>query len=134
MKTLHYKGYQASVEFEDNALFVKVLHIEDLLVAQVDKASEAEAAFIRLVEAYFQDCAEEGRAPGQPFKGSFNVRLTPELHKQVAMRAADEGVSLNRWIVQTIEEKLHPDHSSSMKSGMWAERHPSAQKKRAAVL
>ena len=49
MKTLHYKGYQASVEFEDNALFVKVLHLDDLLVAEVDKASDAQSEFERLI-------------------------------------------------------------------------------------
>ncbi len=134
MKTLHYKGYQASVEFEDNALFVKVLHIDDLLVAQIDKASETEAAFEDLIEAYFKDCAEEGRAPGQPFKGSFNVRLTPELHRQVAMRAAEEGVSLNKWIVQTIEERLRPANNAPDESGLWGAIPATVRKKRAAIL
>ena len=106
MKTLYYNGYQASVEFEDSALFVKVLHIDDLLVAQVDRASDAQQALADLIDAYLADCREEGREPTQPFKGSFNVRVGPELHRRAAMRAAEEGVSLNRWIADAMETGL----------------------------
>lgn len=106
MKTVSYKGYQASVEFEDGTLFVKVLHIEDVLVAECDSASEVQKVAEELVDAYLQDCAEEGREPSKPFKGSFNVRVTPELHRRSAMRASQEGMSLNSWIASALEEKL----------------------------
>lgn len=111
MNTITYKGYQASVEFDCGGLFVKVLHIDDLLVAEVDRASEAQDALLRLVDAYLADCLEEGRAPAQPFKGSFNVRISPELHRRAAMRAAEGGQSLNRWIADAIETKLDLRHS-----------------------
>ena len=61
MKTLSYKGYQASVEFEDNVLFVKVLHIDDLLIAQCDSASEAQQEMEALVDEYLADCVQSGR-------------------------------------------------------------------------
>lgn len=106
MKTITYKGYQASVEFDDGSLFVKVLHIEDVLVAECDRASEAEAVARDLIDAYLADCEEEGREPAKPYKGSFNVRVTPELHKRAAMDAAEDGISLNNWVSRAIEEKL----------------------------
>lgn len=111
MKTITYRGYQASVEFDDGALFVKVLHIDDLLVAEVDRASEAQDALGRLVDAYLADCLEEGREPSQPFKGCFNVRISPDLHRLAAMQAAEAGQSLNRWIADTIESRLYPGQS-----------------------
>ncbi len=106
MKTITYKGYQASVEFDDGSLFVKVLHIEDVLVAECDRASKAEAVARDLIDAYLADCEEEGREPAKPYKGSFNVRVTPELHKRAAMDAAEDGISLNNWVSRAIEEKL----------------------------
>ncbi len=109
MKTLLYKGYQASVEFDDGALFVRVLHIDDLLVAEVDRASEAQDALKGLIDAYLKDCRQEGREPSLPFKGSFNVRVGPELHRRAAMHAADRGLSLNRWISDAIEQKLRSE-------------------------
>jgi predicted HicB family RNase H-like nuclease len=32
----------------------------------------------------------------QPFSGKFLVRLPPELHRRLALEAAEAGVSLNR--------------------------------------
>lgn len=108
MKTISYKGYQASVEYDDGMLFVKVLHIDDLLVAECNSASEAPKALKELIDAYLDDCAELGREPTKPFKGTFNVRVGPELHKRAAMRAAEEGLSLNGWVQSAVEAKLAP--------------------------
>lgn len=106
MKTISYKGYQASVEYDDGTLFVKVLHIDDLLLAECDSASDAPKALAELVDAYLEDCAQLGREPTKPFKGTFNVRVGPELHKRAAISAAEEGVSLNNWVQSALEEKL----------------------------
>jgi predicted HicB family RNase H-like nuclease len=106
MKTISYKGHQASVDYDDGMLFVKVLHIDDLLVAECNSASEAPRAVEELVEAYVEDCAELGREPTKPFKGTFNVRVGPELHRRAAISAAEEGVSLNNWVQSALEEKL----------------------------
>jgi predicted HicB family RNase H-like nuclease len=105
-RTVEYKGYQASVEFADDALFLKVLHIDDLLIVELDSASKAQKALEDLIEGYLADCAEEGRQPDPQFKGTLNVRLGPDLHKRAAMRAASEGLSFNRWICVAVEEKL----------------------------
>ena len=106
MKTIAYKGYQASVEYDDGTLYVKVLHIDDLLVAECDSASNASTAMQELVDAYLEDCAELGREPTKPFKGTFNVRVGAELHKRAAMTAAEEGLSLNSWVQSAVEAKL----------------------------
>ncbi len=106
MRTIKYKDYQASVEFDNGSLFVKVLHIDDLLIAECDKASDAEATLQGLVEDYLQDCADEGREPSKPFKGTFNVRVSPEQHKRAAMAAAETNQSLNSYVAMAIAEKL----------------------------
>lgn len=118
MKTITYKGYQASVEFDDGSLFVKVLHIDDVLVAECDSAKEAEAVARELIDDYLADCAEEGRDPAKPFKGSFNIRIAPDLHKRAAMEAAEEGVSLNSWISNAIQEKVECSRLSERINGV----------------
>src|SRR5690349_4264509 len=106
MKTISYKGFQASVEFEDGALYVRVLHTDDVLVAQVNGADEVQAALAELVDAYLEDCRELGKEPQKPFSGSFNVRIDKEAHRQVAIAAANVGVSLNAWVEDAINQKL----------------------------
>src|SRR5690606_29348191 len=91
---------------EDGSLFVKVLHIDDVLIGECDAASEAPRVLQDLVEGYLQDCGGLGRQPTKPFKGSFNVRMTPELHRMIAMDAASRGISLNAWISEAATEKL----------------------------
>lgn len=118
MKTVSYKGYQASVEFEDDTLFVKVLHIADLLVAECDRASEVEATAKTLIDDYLETCAELGRNPEPPFKGSFNVRMSPEQHRKVAMAAAEDGVSLNGWVCSAVTEKLDCNRLSDRFDGV----------------
>ena len=106
MKTIDYKGYQASVEYEDGSLFVKVLHLDDLLVGECLSAADAPNVLRELVDGYLEDCAELGREPTRPFKGTFNVRVGPDLHRRAAIRAAEEGVSLNNWMQSAVEAKL----------------------------
>src|SRR4051794_2984150 len=106
MTTLRHKDFQGSVDFVDGFLLLQILHIDDVITTQVDSASEAQAAFEQLVDEYILACQEDGTEPCKPFKGSFNVRVTPELHRRAAMAAADEGVSLNSWIQSAIETNL----------------------------
>lgn len=106
MKPITYKGYQASVEYDDGSLFIKVLHIDDLLVAECVNAPDVEACARALIDDYIETCATEGREPQKPFKGSFNVRMEPDLHRRSAMAAADASMSLNAWICLAATEKL----------------------------
>jgi non-homologous end joining protein Ku/predicted HicB family RNase H-like nuclease len=106
MSTVRYRDYQGGVEFEDGKLVLRILHIDDLITTEVDSASEVEAAFAELVEDYLASCAELDRAPDRPFKGLFNVRIPPLLHKQVAFAAANEALTLNAFVLSALEEKL----------------------------
>ncbi|MFR8178382.1 MAG: type II toxin-antitoxin system HicB family antitoxin [Christensenellales bacterium] len=39
------------------------------------------------VDAYLNLCAEEGTPPEKAYKGSFNIRISPELHRRAALYA-----------------------------------------------
>jgi len=101
-----YRGYQGSVTYEDGALIIRVLHIRDFVSDECESATEVEKAFQELVEEYLADCAKLGKEPDRPFKGSFNVRVEPELHRQAAMKAAEGGCSLNDFVASAIREHV----------------------------
>ena len=109
MNALRYKDYQGAVTFEDGRLIVQLLHIDDFVTAECDKASEAQAVFEELVEDYLETCSAIGKEPSKPFKGSFNVRVSPALHKHAAIAAVDEGESLNTWVMRAMEQRLERD-------------------------
>lgn len=101
---LSYKNYNGTVEYskEDGCLYGKVIGLKSLLSYEGDSVRELEADFQNVIDEYLQDCAERNVAPEQPYKGSFNVRISPELHRTVAIYAIENGKSLNA----TVEEAL----------------------------
>ena len=106
MSTISYKGFQASVHFEDGVLFIKVLHINDLLIATCTDSSAVMQTLQELVDEYLKDCAEAGKQPEKPFSGSFNIRVTKALHRRIAMAASQEETTLNQWISNALTETL----------------------------
>jgi len=101
---LEYKGYQANVEYQDGTLVIEVLHVQDHLVAECKDASEVEMEFRALIDEYIADCVEIGKDPEKPFKGIFNVRVKPELHRQCAKAAAAHGIALNEFVGRALDE------------------------------
>lgn len=101
---LSYKNYNGTVEYskEDGCLYGKVIGLKSLLSYEGDSVRELEADFQNVIDEYLQDCAERNVVPEQPYKGSFNVRISPELHRTVAIYAIENGKSLNA----TVEEAL----------------------------
>jgi predicted HicB family RNase H-like nuclease len=103
-KILSYKDYFGSVEFslEDQCLFGKVLHISDLINYEADTIPALENAFRQCVDDYVLFCKEQGDVPELPYKGVFNVRVGPNVHRCAAIEASKRGISLNEYVKDAI--------------------------------
>ena len=108
MSHLEYKGYLGAADLSeaDGVFNGKLAFIRDLVTYESDTAAGLVRAFHEAVDDYLADCAEEGREPDKPFKGLFNVRTKPELHRAYAQIAAERGVSLNEVITDALENAL----------------------------
>ena len=109
-KMMAYKGYHAQIEYNDeDRLFVgKVFGITDALYFHGATVTELEDLFHQSIDNYLMMCQRSGKEPEKEFKGSFNVRISPELHKEIAIQAASEGISLNQYVQQALEKALLP--------------------------
>ena len=107
--TIEYKGYVGSVEFsEEDALFYgKVLGIRALISYEGTNAAELVADFHGAVDDYLELCVQSGTEPEKAYKGSFNVRISPELHKQAVVAAMARNVSLNSFVEASIAKAIH---------------------------
>lgn len=105
---LQYKDYYASVHFssEDEVFHGKVLGINDLITFEGASVKELKKAFQEAVEDYLQTCMEIGKEPNKTYKGTFNVRIPANLHKDAALFAALNNVSLNDFIKTAIDFAL----------------------------
>jgi predicted HicB family RNase H-like nuclease len=111
-KILEYKGFQGSVEFslENNILYGKILHIDDLISFEADSPAGLYDSFVESVEDYLETCVELGVEPNKPFSGTFNVRIGRDLHREAARNASREDKSLNDFVKDAIECHIHGRH------------------------
>ena len=101
---LSYKNYNGTVEYskEDDCLFGKVVGVRSLLSYEGESIKELKADFQRVIDEYLADCGERNVEPEQPYKGTFNIRISPELHRNIALYAMEHGTSLNAAVEEAI--------------------------------
>ena len=106
--TIEYNGYIGSVEYspEDKCFFGKIEMIDDLVTFEATTANELEENFRNAVDEYIQTCKELGRKPQKYYKGVFNVRIDPELHKKIYKEALKTGISLNAFVQQALKKEV----------------------------
>jgi predicted HicB family RNase H-like nuclease len=105
---LMYKGYVGHVQFDDEAecFYGEVINTRDVITFQADNAHDLKQAFINSIDDYLEFCRERNESPDKPFSGKFNLRLTPELHRDVSIAAKESGKSLNEWVAEAITHHL----------------------------
>lgn len=115
---MEYKGYHAKIEFsaEDSIFFGRIIGINDVIVFDGENVSELETMFHESVDDYIAMCEEMGVAPDKEYKGTFNIRVTPDLHKRAALAAEDQGITLNQLVVNSIENELSGKHIKEKES------------------
>jgi len=105
---LHYKNYTGSVCFsERDAVFHgKVIGIKALISFEGESVRALTDDFHTAVDEYLKFCATKGKEPEKPFKGSFNVRISSDLHRKLALTASARGVSLNTLVEDAIRQSV----------------------------
>lgn len=104
--TLEHKNFIGSVSFssEDEVFHGKIEGIDGLVTFEGDTIADLKSAFVEAVQDYIEICKEIGKKPEKSYKGSFNVRIKPELHKKVARKALKQGYSLNQYVEKALED------------------------------
>ena len=103
---LTYKGYKASVAYDDEAemLHGEVLGPKSVITFQATSIEQLKREFAFSVDDYLAFCAERGIEPDKPCSGKISLRVPPQVHSAAISAASLEGMSLNAWISKTIEK------------------------------
>ena len=104
--TIQYKGYVGSVEFseEDGIFYGKVMGIRSLISYEGESAKELLDDFHGAIDDYLKTCKAERKQPEIAFKGSFNIRLSPDLHKKLFIYTTAHQISMNKYIEDTLND------------------------------
>lgn len=105
---LEYKEFHGTVNYsnEDAAFYGKIAGINDLVTFEGTSVKELQKSFREAVEDYIEICNAKQKPVLKSMKGSFNVRITPELHQKAAITSLHKGLSLNQFIQNAIESAL----------------------------
>lgn len=113
MGTLKYKGYSGNVEYseEDGCLYGKVIGMnKDLISYEGKTVDEIKADFEAGIDMYLESCTERGVKPQKPYTGMLNLRISSEVHSQLALKAQQTGRSINAIIKDALEKQLNLSH------------------------
>lgn len=105
---LEYKNYYAEVHFsgEDEVFYGKIIGINDLVTFEGTTVKELKKEFREAVDDYLATCKELGKEPEKTYKGTFNVRIPSELHRQAARYATLKKMTLNDFVRHAIDSVL----------------------------
>ena len=105
---LKYKNYLGSVEYseEDDCLYGRVIGIRGLISYEGTSLEELKKSFYQVVEDYLELCKQQNKIPETAFKGSFNVRIDPELHRNIVIRAKEENMTLNAFVKEALRKAI----------------------------
>lgn len=105
---MYYKDYVGSVHYsdEDKIFYGKVEYIRSLISFEGEDVPSLRANFEEAIEDYLALCDQKGIEPEKPFKGSFNVRVGSQLHRQAVLFAQQQGLNLNKLVTDALEAYL----------------------------
>lgn len=106
---IEYNGYRGVIEFsaEDEVFFGKIFGINDTVTFEADTVKKLYTAFRDAVNDYITTCREMGKTPEREYKGSFNVRIDPKIHRLAAFKAETLHISLNQFVESAIEKEVN---------------------------
>ena len=58
------------------------------------------------MDDYIEICKQTNKPLLKSFKGSFNIRVKPEIHQKAAMLATIQGISLNQLVQKAIVKEI----------------------------
>ena len=109
MNTMHYKGYTARLDYddEDRIIVGRILGIRDIVTFHGEAVTELEHAFHEAVDDYLSACAKLGQEPNKPASGRLMLRVPQEVHHAALVAAGASGKSLNQWAAEVLGKAAH---------------------------
>ena len=101
---MEYRGYHAKVEYspEDETFVGQVFGVADTLVFDGQSIEELKEMFHASIDDNLELCQEIGKEPDREYRGTFNVRVPVELHREAALAAEAMDMSLNQFVVDAL--------------------------------
>ena len=113
-----YKGYWAKIKYsdEDECFCGSIDGLEHASISfEGDNVEELKKDFQDAIDSYLETCKGTNSIPEKQYKGSFNVRIEPELHRKATLFAESFNISLNQFVAKAIRDEIEACESKRVK-------------------
>ncbi len=103
---LSYKGFLGGTDYDDEAevFYGTLLNANVIMSFRGASVKELKSSFRNVVDTYLEDCERDGIEPEKPFSGKITVRVSPVLHRRIAIKAAAKKESMNQYLEELIQQ------------------------------
>lgn len=108
MSIMHLGKYKAKIEYDEATDLFRgeILGLTGGADFYGSTPAELRAEFEKSLQIYLDVCQEQGIEPFRHYSGKFNLRITPELHERLAIKAQALGQSLNKTVGEALQKAL----------------------------
>lgn len=105
MNTMTLEGYQAKIEYDPelDQFRGEILGLSGSADFYGRNPKELRAEFKKSLHVFLEVCREKGIEPRRHYSGKFNLRISPELHEQLAIVAQATGKSINTLAQEALQ-------------------------------
>jgi predicted HicB family RNase H-like nuclease len=109
MNVMEIDGYRAVVQYDPDIDMFRGEYVglnggADFYAKDIDSLRKEGEISLRV---FLDMCREDGVEPRKEYSGKFNLRISPQLHAEIATKATAAGKSLNQWVADILDESLH---------------------------
>lgn len=108
MNIMEINGYKTMIQYDPaidqfRGEFIGLNGGADFYATTIEQLKKEGEASLKV---FLEICKEEGINPRKEYSGKFNLRVPPELHAEIAAKAAAEGKSLNKCVTDLLDEAI----------------------------
>jgi predicted HicB family RNase H-like nuclease len=71
-----------------------------------ETVTELTADFHNAINHYLDVCRQRGEKPQKTYSGKLTLRISPDIHANIAAAAAHTGKSINKWVAETLDHVI----------------------------
>ena len=108
MNIMTFDSYQAKIEYdaEMDMFRGEILGLNGGADFYGRNPAELRDEFKKSLNVFLAVCQEKGIEPRRHYSGKFNLRISPDLHEQLAIVAQAEGKSINTLAQEALQRMI----------------------------
>jgi len=108
MSLMTLDGYHAKIEYDAELDLFRgeILGLNGGADFYGKNPKELRTEFKKSLQVFLDVCQEKSIEPRKHFSGKFNLRISPELHEQLAIAAQAEGKSINLLAQEALRSRV----------------------------